>query len=169
MVHADEKRFDLAIPKLERVVNLKEFSGVSQIAFWMGYSYQAVGRSREAIPFLERASRLTGAAMALRLLAYALSGQGRWPEAIQVYERANAIDPESYLGHQLLGQAFHKVGDRNGAVHHLEEALSLLGKGELSPPERDARRKIRSMLKIVRQADAGGRQIEVAPTGSDQG
>ncbi|HEY7214519.1 MAG TPA: tetratricopeptide repeat protein [Thermoanaerobaculia bacterium] len=50
----------------------------------------------------------------------------REDEARQAYERALAVDPNSWIAHYNFGFYFARKGEKEAALQHLEQAMSLL-------------------------------------------
>ncbi|MEG3194215.1 tetratricopeptide repeat protein, partial [Lysobacter sp. D1-1-M9] len=63
------------------------------------------------------------------LRAYALGHKalaaGNASEALQLYQKAVAIDPEFALAHLALSRVYVALSDRPAALPHLDEALKL--------------------------------------------
>ena len=91
--------------------------------YWMGTAYQGVGESQAALSHLAEAVRLEPRMVQARLqLAGLLSGQGRYAEAVEQYERAAALRPLDANGHRGLGLAYEGLGRSAEAEIHYRAA-----------------------------------------------
>lgn len=81
------------------------------------------GRTREALPYLQRAVELRRDPIHLFNLANVLSKLGRTPEAIGYYRAAVGLQPEFPEAHNNLGIALAQEGQTSEARRHLELAV----------------------------------------------
>ncbi|MFO1114203.1 MAG: M48 family metalloprotease [Beijerinckiaceae bacterium] len=90
------------------------------------------GRAEASLPYLRKASAMTGGATPIQvLLGHALVGAGgkaHNQEAIRILSQATQKDQESSEGFQYLAMAFDKEGDRPRAQLASAQALFISGK-----------------------------------------
>ena len=101
--------------------------------FVMGLCHFHEKEYREAIPYLEQASRHQPNLEKLSLLAKSYEELGELNKAIQVNERAVQLVSSSVEAHYNLGVLYTRQGETNLAINHLEKALELSPLGNLTP------------------------------------
>jgi Flp pilus assembly protein TadD len=109
--------------------SLAEASGASALAvFHTGRLLASLGRHAEAVPWLERATRLEAGRVEIQnLLGYVLQELGRLEEAERVHRRAVLVDAarmESWLG---LADLLARRGDDEAAIAVLDQARRSAG------------------------------------------
>ena len=112
---------------------LEKYPGDFEAIFNLGGALDALGKSSESIPLLEKAVQLRpGAAMARNTLAAALIDAGRLNEAISHLRKAITAEPEHADSHLNLARSLVGAGDARGA------AAEYLGYLRLRPEDADA-------------------------------
>ncbi len=83
--------------------------------------------SAGATPTVSAAAVETPAAIATVSYETAESvfGEGRYPEAVELFAAYNATHPENPWGHYMLGMAAWKAGDQEKALNAFDQALQL--------------------------------------------
>ena len=89
----------------------------------LGVMLDDQGRSREALPHLQRAVALRRNSIHHFNLANVLSKLGRTAEAVAQYRAAVALQPEFPEAHNNLGIALAQMGDLVAAQRHLAQAV----------------------------------------------
>ncbi len=98
----------------------------------MGRYLQITGKPKDAEASLRKAVQLDERAFRPRIdLADQLAGQGRWAEAVPLYEACIAIDPQHGGAHYALGLAYSQVGKADPSRAMLEQAARLDTKAPL--------------------------------------
>ena len=133
MVKVDQRRFEEAVPWLEKSVTAPGLAEMWELPYWMGYCYLATGRVSSAISHLRRSVSIRPYSAGLRLLAYALEGVGEADEAMAFYQQALQRNPESFESHYLLGVAWGGLGRTDQARQHLLRARELVERQPRSP------------------------------------
>lgn len=93
---------------------------------WMnlGASLVLLGRAQEAAAAYERALRIgSGVARAQRDAAIGLTAVGLFPRARAAFEAALRLDPDRVGARLGLSRLLAEMGEREGAIHHAEEAV----------------------------------------------
>jgi len=110
-----------AIEDLRVVLDVRPDDASAQ--YWMGTAYQRIGELQPALAHLSQAVRLEPRMVAARLqLAGLLSGQGRYAEAVEQYERASALRSLGASDHRGLGLAYEGLGRPAEAEMHYRAA-----------------------------------------------
>ncbi len=92
----------------------------------LGQVLVRLGRTAEAIPFFERASRISPERWAYQFnMARAQGLLGNWDGAVTTYRRAQELFPNDYVTTFNLALALHKKGDEKGAVEEYKRAVEL--------------------------------------------
>ncbi len=113
--------YDRAIEDLGVVLEVRP--GDASAHYWMGIAYQHIGELQPAWTHLFQAVQLAPRMVQARLqLAELLSGQGRYAEAVEQYERAAALRPLDADGHHGLGLAYEGLGRPAEAESHYRAA-----------------------------------------------
>ncbi|RPJ59671.1 MAG: tetratricopeptide repeat protein [Acidobacteria bacterium] len=102
------------------------------ILYALGLCYFNLRQWRDSIPYLEKAIQADPSIESWAMLAKCYEELGENYSAIQVYERALSQYPNSVEIHYNLGVLYHRIGDPDRAVRHLEHALQLAPKGPLA-------------------------------------
>ena len=159
MVKVNQRRFAEAVPWLEKSVTTPALAHMGELPYrLMGYCYLATGRVPEAIPHLKRSVSIRPHPAGLRLLAYALEGEGQAEEAMTLYQQALQQDPESYETHFLLGVALQQQEKEELALGHLQRALEWVGQRPGTPSAIAFRRSIEAVLE---QLGEGRQSVEI--------
>ena len=112
-LYLDKGDNDKAMTEAERAVALNpgDWAALNTYA----NSLRLTGRPEEAIPFYQKAIRLTpfGASVLYRDFGWALLATGRFEEAISAYKKAVQIAPDHILARIYLVTAYHD-GPREG-------------------------------------------------------
>ena len=106
-------------------------------------SYFRLKKYEEGIPYLEKACTLQPSLDGWGMLAKSYEELGENGKSIETYLRALKQFPESVETHYNLGVLYHRIGDPDRALKHLERALQLSPDGSLRP-------NIRSMMDAIR-------------------
>jgi len=94
----------------------------------VGNCYSLRDDHEQAIRAFNRAIQLgPSCAYAHTLLAHEYVASEKFDSAVQMYERAIAIDGRHYNAWWGLGNLYHRRQDHNNARYHLEKALSING------------------------------------------
>lgn len=122
-----EERFERSVSYLERVVAGEDEP--LQALFWLGAAYERTGRKNEAESQFRRFLEVQpDSAPALNYLGYMWADDGEnLDEAIELVERAVALDPDNGAYIDSLGWAYFKVGKYDEARVNLERAVELVG------------------------------------------
>ena len=66
----------------------------------------------------------------------ALQAEGRFEDAVKMFDRASTLRPEDYQSAHFLGQAYRSLGKHEDETAHLRRGLSLMeGSLELNPDD----------------------------------
>lgn len=122
-----EERYDRSVTYLERVVAVDDEP--LQALFWLGAAYERTGRKVEAEGQFRRFLEVQpDSAPALNYLGYMWAENGEnLDEAIEMVQRAVALDPDNGAYLDSLGWAYFQVGKYDEARVHLERAAELVG------------------------------------------
>ena len=145
-VFMDAGLHDQALYYLDRL--LKVYPTYPQGRKNMGLCYFELGQFRKAVPHLLEACRLKPSAEYWSLLAKTYEELNENRNAIGIYLRAEQQMPASAEVHHNLGVLYYRVGDRELALRHLNQALRLSPNGALAPG-------IRSMLEWIESNVSG--------------
>lgn len=127
----------------------------------LGVTLHAAGRSDEALPWFERASKNRGGAMLWNNHAAALLASGRAREAAELARRVVAVDPNNAGGRLNVGLACEIEGDLPGAVSAISQSLS-------SQPGNTAARRALARVQLALKDPAGSQATFLAiPEGTD--
>ncbi len=140
-VFMDSGQYDQAIHYLLK--SLTAFPNHSDVLESLGTCYFNVRDYREAVRFLSVAVRHQPKIETIGMLARSYEEMGENQEAIRVYRDGLAHFPRSVEFHYNLGVLYHRIGEMESAVVHLEKALELSPNGPLAG-------NIRRMLEIIR-------------------
>jgi choline-sulfatase len=95
-----------------------------ELHYYLGRSYEALGRPREAASSYERATALLpGDAAAWRQLGQARVALRDWPRAVQAFEKLVAIVPEDAMARMELGEVYRDQGRWNDAAAAMRAAV----------------------------------------------
>ena len=95
-----------------------------ELHYYLGRSYDALGRPREAASSYERAAALLpGDATAWRHLGEARVALRDWPRAARAFEKLVEIVPEDALARMELGQVYRDQGRWNDAAAAMRAAV----------------------------------------------
>lgn len=98
----------------------------------MGRYQLITGKPKDAEASLRKAIQLDERALRPRIdLADQLAGQSRWAEALLLYERCIAIDPQHAGAHYALGVTYAQVGQADKSRAALEQSARLDPKNPL--------------------------------------
>ncbi len=123
----------------------------------LGATYLHIGRTSEAIPYLEQSLRLApGDAVVRNNLAFALRAEGRPEEAIAQYRQALEIDPQLGAAHYELGKLLLSRGAARDALSHLDRAV------QLEPASAEAHAALAEALARAGRKDEAAREREEA-------
>ena len=146
-LYLDKGDNDKAIAEAERAVALNpgDWSALNTYA----NSLRAAGRPEEAIPFYQKAIRLTpfGASVLYRDYGGALRITSRFEEAVSAYKKAIQIAPDNIVAHLSLAAAYIMMGREKDARAEAAEVLrinpkfSLDNYAKILPPARDQSRR----------------------------
>ncbi len=120
-----DRQYEQAIAEAERAIALDSNNADSYMALAEILTY--LGRSEEAIGWMEKAMRLNPRypALYLRILGTAYYWTGRTEEAITVFERALARNPNWLAAHLFLAFVYSEVGREAEAKAEVAEVLRL--------------------------------------------
>ncbi len=139
-----QSRFDEAITNFYRAIELNPFKPVA-VQQEFGELLAAVGRSAEAIPFLEKAAGQKPTAHEIGLLGELLLSVGRIGDAVARLESAAGLQPESAELQGALGAALEKKGDLDAAESRYRRSIAL------KPDLAEARNNLGHLLIIRRR------------------
>lgn len=115
---------DVALSAFEAAV--AAFPGDPDAENNLGQLLARLGRGRDAIPHLERATATAPDKWTYRFnLARARGLAGDWDGAVADYRVAASMFPDDHVTLFNLGRALQKTGDHAGSVEPLERAVSL--------------------------------------------
>lgn len=129
-VFMDAGYYDQAIYYLGEAI--AAFPNHPEIVYSLGLCYFNLRQYPNAIPYLGKAVQAKPSIDLWGMLAKCYEELGENYSAIQVYERALSQYPQSVEIHYNLGVLYHRIGDPEQAVKHLEQALQLAPKGPLA-------------------------------------
>ncbi len=124
LVLIDLGQLDEAGARLERVARLDPgsaaaYRGLGDLAVARGEPDRAVERYRRAIELAPGDRELHG------LLGSAYYRAARYAEAADAYRRRVELAPDDVLGRKNLAAALHMLGDYEGAIRELQEAVKV--------------------------------------------
>jgi superkiller protein 3 len=126
MLLTDTKAPAAAVIRLQE--SLKEFPRSSRLWFALGVAQAALNKIEEAAQAFTRAHELDPKfAPAFAYLGMTYDQQGRYAEAVALYERALSIDERLFAAHYLAAEALLKQtpSDEASAERHLSAAVAL--------------------------------------------
>ncbi len=129
-IFMDAGYYDQATYYLEKA--LAAFPNHPEILYSMGLCYFNLRQYGNSIPYIERVLQVKSSIELWGMLAKCYEETGENYSAIKVYERALSQYPQSVEIHYNLGVLYHRIGDPDKAVQHLELALQLAPKGPLA-------------------------------------
>lgn len=92
----------------------------------LGLVLDQLGRSADAISFLERAVALDASQLRFHMnLAHAAMGAGLWDRAIGELREATRLKPDDHLAQYMVGLTFHKKGDDQSAIPEFQRTLAI--------------------------------------------
>jgi len=140
-VFMDAGYYDQAIHYLDKA--LAAYPNNPEILYAIGVCYFNLRQYQNSIPYVEKAVQMRPSIELWATLAKCFEETGENYLAIQVYERALSQYPQSVEIHYNLGVLYHRIGDPDKAVRHLEQALQIAPKGPLAG-------NIEKMLDVIR-------------------
>ncbi|MCA1573415.1 MAG: tetratricopeptide repeat protein [Acidobacteria bacterium] len=126
MLLTDTKAPAAAVIRLEE--SLKDFPNSSRLWFALGVGQTALNKTEEAAAAFRRSQELDPKfAPAFAYLGMTHDQQGRYADAVALYERALAIDERLFAAHYLAAEALVKQfpADEVRAEKHLSSAVAL--------------------------------------------
>ncbi len=120
----DSGDYDTALERFQAAIdkNPEDAESLSNL----GQVLVKLGRTPEAIPYFERATRLMPTRWAYQFnLARAQGLLGNWDDAIATYRRAQELFPNDYATTFNLALALHKKGDEAGSAEEYKKAVEL--------------------------------------------
>ncbi len=167
----------------ERVLELQPFA--TSVNHALGLAYRKLGRLEEAREQLERGGdagvqikdpllvsliELGKSAEIYLLRAGQAMDSERWDHAAALYPKALEIDPTDFMAHKALAFALEKLGDLDGALGQLHEALSVATTGDREQDRSEHAEIYRVMagIEVVHGREAAAREhfqksVELAP------
>ncbi len=127
----------------EKVLELQPFATSTHHA--LGLAYRKLGRLEEARSHLEQGGdagvqiddpllvsliELGQSAEIYLLRAAQAMDSERWDQAAALYPKALELDPSDFMAHKALSFALEKLGDVDGALDQLHQALELATTGD---------------------------------------
>ena len=124
-LYQDKGEYDKAMAEGERAVALDP-GGASALNSYAN-SLRAAGRPEEAIPFYQKAIRLSpvGASVLYRDFGAALRSTGRFEEAVSAYKKAIQLAPDDMLAHVHLAITYIMMGREKEARSEGAEVLRI--------------------------------------------
>lgn len=121
-----EESYERSLPYLEKIV--AEDDSALQALFWLGAAYERTGRKAAAATKFRRfLEQEPDSPAVLNYLGYMWAEDGvNLDEALNLVERAVALDPENGAYIDSLGWAHFQLGDYDEARRHLEHAARLV-------------------------------------------
>ncbi len=121
-----EERYERSLPYLEEIVG--EDDTELQALFWLGAAYERTGRKDEAETRFRRfLEQEPDSPAVLNYLGYMWAESGvHLEEALDLVERAVALDPDNGAYIDSLGWAHFQLGNYEEARRHLERAAVLV-------------------------------------------
>jgi adenylate cyclase len=124
-LYLDKGDNDKAMTEAERAVALNPGDWAALNTY--GNSLRATGRPEEALPFYQKAIRLTpfGASVLYRDFGQALLSTGRFEEAVSAYKKAIQLSPDDITAHIFLAITYAMMGQENEARSEGAEVLRI--------------------------------------------
>ncbi|MCZ6726266.1 MAG: tetratricopeptide repeat protein [Acidobacteria bacterium] len=121
-----KQNFERSVPYLEEL--LAQGHDELETLFWLGAAYERTGREAEAEgQFRRYLEREPNSAPALNYLGYMWADNGEnLDEALEMVQRAVALDPDNGAYVDSLGWAYFRLGSYAEALSHLERAAGLV-------------------------------------------
>ena len=177
----------IAADLFERVLELQPFA--TNVHHALGLSYRKLGRLDDARTHLEQGGD-AGVQIRDPLLIslielgksaeiYTLRGgqamdSERWDQAAAIYPKALEIDPTNFMTHKALAFALEKLGDLDGALEQLHEALAVGTTGDAQQDRSEHAEIYRVMggIEVLHGREAAAREhfqksVELDPEGLD--
>jgi adenylate cyclase len=124
-VYLSKGEHDKAIAECERALALYP-SGILVLQFY-GVTLSVIGRPEEAIPYFQKAIRLSpfGPSNLYRDYSIALMGTGRFEEAVQALKKSIQLYPDDFMAHVFLAATFSMMGHEKEARAEAAEVLRI--------------------------------------------
>jgi adenylate cyclase len=124
-LYLDKGEYDKAIAEGERALALDP-SGAPALNSYAN-SLRAAGRVEEAIPFYQKAIRLTpvGGSLLYRDFGLALRNTKRFEEAVSAYKKAIQLAPDDIIAHMNLAVTYISMGREKEARAEAAEVLRI--------------------------------------------
>jgi len=124
MVHAENARYEEAIPLLEEVIKREPHAGTAYLL--LGRAYVSLKQYENAIPPLQHVVESTPEnSLARYELGCALVKTGRWSEATPQFEAAASQLNSSSMMHFYLAMVYQRTARNEEAQEQFKEALRL--------------------------------------------
>ncbi|RPI23916.1 MAG: tetratricopeptide repeat protein, partial [Acidobacteria bacterium] len=141
-IFMDAGYYEQALYYLEK--GAAAFPNRPDVLYSIGVCYFNLRQYNTAIPYFQRVVQAQPSIELWGMLAKAYEETGENYSAIQIYDRALSQYPQSAEIHYNLGVLYHRIGDSDQAVEHLEQALRVAPTGPLAG-------NIEKMLEIIRE------------------
>ncbi len=167
----------------ERVLELQPFA--TSVNHALGLAYRKLGRLEDARRHLEQGGdaevqvndpllvsliELGKSAEIYLLRAGQAMDSERWDQAAALYPKALEIDPTDFMAHKALAFALEKLGDLDGALQQLHEALAVATTGDETQDRSEHAEIYRVMagIEVLHGREAAAREhfqksVELAP------
>jgi tetratricopeptide (TPR) repeat protein len=83
----------------------------------------AMGKREEAAPLYAKAMKMAATEAEVNTLGYALMGENKMKEALEMFEKNVKDYPDSWNVYDSLAEGLEKTGDVKGAIQNYEKAL----------------------------------------------
>ena len=118
------RQYLLAEKELKATLEIDRNFGNSYLQ--LGFVYERLGRYEESISYLNRAmEQMSGSAVPLSALGYALATSGKRPEALDILARLTKLSEQRYVSPYFLALVNTGLGDHEAAFKCLEKAIEV--------------------------------------------
>ena len=116
-------RYEEAAKAFSRVIELQPESALGHQQ--LGVTYQMLGKKDEALDSYGKAIAIAALPQAYSAIGVLLHERGDYAGAVDAYQKAIAIRPNSHITHRNLGDALRRLGRREPAQRAYARAVSL--------------------------------------------
>jgi adenylate cyclase len=120
------RQYEKAILAGEKAVELAPNSASNLV--WLAMSLHYIGKSEEAVPLIQKASRRNPFDQSLHLLqlGHAYGGAGRYEDAIKAYKKVLQFAPDNIFAHLGLTSSYIFINEEDKAREAAAEVLRII-------------------------------------------
>ena len=118
-----EQRYDLAAPEFEKAAALSPPD--YDLLIDLGLAYDGLHQYQRALEKLQQAAAIDATAHVYSQIGKVYAEQSRWKEAMDAFDRAQAIDPKFPAVYAYKGLVHLATGDAAGSIPLFQQALAI--------------------------------------------